>query len=193
MFFLCLSYSVKKILAVNDMKFLVYLSDYMIPLVIFYIVGFSILMKKNVYDDFVQGAKKGLKTSVQILPTLIGLMIAVGVLRASGFLDMLANVLGNLTDKIGFPSQLVPVTIVRLFSSSAATGLLLDLFKQYGTDSLIGLAASLMLSCTETVLYCITLYFGTVKVKKTRYTLTGALLATLAGIIASMWLAGGMI
>ena len=102
------------------MKFLVFISDFIIPLMIFYIVGHGILMKKNVYDDFVKGAKDGFKTVIRIMPTLIGLMVAVGILRASGFLDMIADVLGRFTNVIHLPSQLVPLIIVRMFSSSAA-------------------------------------------------------------------------
>ena len=120
------------------MKFLIFLSEISIPLILFYIVGFGILMKCRVYEEFVKGAKDGLLTVVKILPTLIGLMVAVGVLRASGFLDMLGQVLGNFTAQIGFPSELVPLAIIRMFSSSAATGLVLDIFKEFGTDSYIG-------------------------------------------------------
>lgn len=135
------------------MKFLIFLSEISIPLILFYIVGFGILMKCRVYEEFVKGAKDGLLTVVKILPTLIGLMVAVGVLRASGFLDMLGQVLGNFTAQIGFPSELVPLAIIRMFSSSAATGLVLDIFKEFGTDSYIGLIASIMMSCTETIFY----------------------------------------
>ncbi|MGI6095254.1 MAG: spore maturation protein [Lachnospiraceae bacterium] len=174
------------------MRLLMFLSDMMIPLILFYIVGFGLLMKKNVYDDFVEGARDGLKTVVQILPTLVGLMVAVGVLRASGFLDLLADWLGNITQYIGFPSELVPLAIVRMFSSSAATGLVLDLFKEYGTDSGIGLITSIMMGCTETIFYTMSVYFIAARVKKTRYTLPGAFLATMAGIAASVWLAGMM-
>lgn len=174
------------------MKILMFLSDMMIPLIIFYIVGFGILMKKNVYEDFVHGAKDGLKTTVQILPTLVGLMVGVGILRASGFLDMLGEVIGNMTQHIGFPSQLVPLAIVRMFSSSAATGLVLDIYKEFGTDSSLGLITSIMMGCTETIFYTMSVYFIAAKVKKTRYTLTGALLATVAGIVASVVLAGMM-
>ena len=160
------------------------------PAVILLIVAYGVSEKVKVYDEFVRGAKKGFYTVIKIMPTLIGLMVAVGILRASGFLGFLAGLIGKLTDYIGFPSQLVPLAIVRMFSSSAATGLVLDLFKEYGTDSRIGLIASIMMSCTETIFYTMSVYFMAAKVKKTRYTLTGALLATLAGIIASVWLAG---
>ena len=93
---------------------------------------------------------------------------------------------------VGFPSELVPLTVVKMFSSSAATGLLLDAFKEYGTDSYIGLVASISMSCTETIFYTMSVYFMTAKVTKTRYTLMGALLSTLAGLIASVILAGMM-
>lgn len=103
---------------------------------------------------------------MQILPTLVGLMVAVGVLRASGFLDFLTGVLGGLTEKVHFPSELLPLAIVRMFSASAATGLALDIFKEYGTDSYVGLAASIMMGCTETVFYTMSIYFMTAKVKE---------------------------
>lgn len=159
-------------------------------MILFYIVGFGILMKCKVYEEFVKGARDGLKTVAGILPTLIGLMVAVGVLRASGFLTMLGEQLGKLTAFVGFPAELVPLTLVRLFSSSAAAGLVLDIFKEFGTDSYIGFLASIMMSCTETVFYTISVYFLAAKVNKTRYTVPGALLAVLAGIIMSVFLAG---
>lgn len=174
------------------MKILFYLSDFMIPLILFYIVGYGLLQKQNIYEQFVAGAKDGLHTVVQILPTLIGLMVAVGVLRASGFLDLLSGVLSVVLDPIGFPSQLVPLSIIKMFSSSASAGLLLDLYKNYGTDSFIGLAASISMSCTETIFYTMSVYFVAAKVTKTRYTLAGALTATLAGLAASVILAGMM-
>lgn len=172
------------------MRFLVFISDFIIPLLIFYIVGHGILMKVHVYDDFVKGAKDGFKIVIRIMPTLIGLMVAVGILRASGFLDLIANLLGRFTDMIHLPSELVPLIIVRMFSSSAATSLVLDIFKQYGPDSVFGTITSIMMSCTETIFYTMSVYFMTAKVTKTRYTLAGALVATFAGVVASIFLAG---
>ena len=167
------------------MKFLIFLSEISIPLILFYIVGFGILMKCRVYEEFVKGAKDGLLTVVKILPTLIGLMVAVGVLRASGFLDMLGQVLGNFTAQIGFPSELVPLAIIRMFSSSAATGLVLDIFKNYGPDSFIGRLVSIMFGCTESIFYTMSVYFMSIKIKNSRYTVVGALLASLVGITMS--------
>ncbi|QOV19465.1 spore maturation protein [Blautia liquoris] len=175
------------------MKVLLYLSDFMIPFLIFYIIGYGMLQKQNIYEDFVAGAKDGLKTVTNILPTLIGLMVAVGVLRASGFLDLISGLLGRILNPIGFPSQLVPLSVVKMFSSSAATGLLLDVYKTYGTDSFIGLVASLSMSCTETIFYTMSVYFVAAKVTKTRYTLAGAMFATFAGLAASVVLARLMV
>ena len=166
------------------MRILLFLSDLMIPLLFFYIIGFGLLMKKDIYNDFVTGAFDGLKIVVKIMPTLIGLMASVGILRASGFLDALASLLENLLKPTGFPSALVPLSIVKMFSSSAATSLLLD--------STTGLTASLILSSTETIFYTLSVYYIAAKVQKTRYTLPGALLATFSGIIASTIIANLM-
>ena len=154
---------------------------YMIPFVLLYVVGYAFLKKRDAYGDFVRGAGEGIHTAFAILPTLVGLMTAVGILRASGFLKWLSDILGRLFAGIGFPVQL-------LFSASAATGFLLDIFKEFGPDSKIGIIASLMLSCTETVFYTMSVYFMAAKVTKTRYTLAGALLSVFAGIAASFFL-----
>ena len=174
------------------MKFLLFLSEAMVPLMIFYIVGFGLLSGRPVLDDFIDGAKDGMKTVAGIFPTLAGLMVSVGIIRSSGFLDFLGEVLAMPAALLHLPPQLVPVILVRLVSNSAATGLVLDIFKEYGTDSRLGLMASIMMSSTETVLYCMSLYFGSVKITKTRYTLPGALLASAAGVAASVILAGAM-
>lgn len=172
------------------MKLILFLSDAIIPVLIFLIVGYGLLNKQNIYDDFVEGAKDGFHTVIQIMPTLIGLMIGVGVLRASGFLDFLSFLIAPVTQFIGFPSELVPVAIVKMFSSSAATGLVLDIFKEYGPDSVLGTMVSIMMGSTETIFYTMSVYFMAVKITKSRWTLAGALLATLGGITASVVLTG---
>ena len=168
------------------MKVILYLSDMMIPFVVFYIVGIGIIQKNKVYDDFIEGAKDGLKTVAGVMPTMVGLMIGVGVLSSSGFLDFFTKHIAKMTLKIGLPPAIVPAMIVRMFSSSAATGLVLDVFKQFGTDSYEGLLSSIMMSSTETIFYTMSVYFMTARVTKTRWTLAGALISTLAGIIASV-------
>ena len=170
------------------MKFISYISQFMIPFLLFYVIGYGILSKRDIYGDFLEGAREGLKTVRGLVPVLIGLMTAVGVLRASGFLDFLGNLLEKITTAAGIPPQIVPLGLVRLFSSSAATGLLLDIFKESGADSPVGLMAGIMLSATESVFYCMSVYFGSVGIRKTRYTLVGALAASVAGMIAAVWI-----
>ena len=165
-------------------------SDIIIPAIIFYIVGYGVVSKVPVYEHFIKGAKEGLKTVVGLMPTLIGLLMAVGVLRSSGFLDFLAGLLEAPAAWIHMPKEVLPLILVKMFSGSAATGLTLDIFKNFGPDSYIGLLASIMMSSTETVFYTMSVYFLAARVTKTRYTLAGALLATFAGIAASVVLAG---
>ena len=139
------------------MQIMMFLSDIMIPLLIFLIIGYGLLCRHNIYEEFIEGAKDGFETVIGIMPTLIGLL---------------------------------PLAVVKMFSSSAATGLLLDIYKEYGTDSLLGRMASIMLGSTETIFYTMSVYFMSVKIKKSRYTLAGALAATAAGMAASVVLAG---
>ena len=167
------------------MRFLIYLSDYIIPFLFFYIVGMGLLMKQQVFDDFISGAKEGFKIVLDIMPTLIGLMVAIGILRASGLLQIISNLLQPLTDKLHFPSEAVPLVIIKMFSASAATSLLLDIFKEHGPDSFLGRLASIILSSTETIFYTLAVYFMAAGVKKTRYTLIGCLLTTLTGVVVS--------
>lgn len=167
------------------MEILNYVSVLTIPLLVTVIVMDGILKKRPVYSIFLKGAAKGLKTTAQLLPAWIGLLTAAGVLRGSGLLDKIVDLLGVLLKNSGFPTEILPVLVVRLFSASAATGLTLDLFQKYGPDSDIGLLASIFMSCTETVFYTMSVYFAAVSIKKGRYTRNGALLATMAGILAS--------
>lgn len=175
------------------MQFLQFFSEAVIPITVFLIVAYGLLNRQNVFGDFLKGAKDGFFTVIDILPTLVGLMVAVGILRASGFLDFFSGILKQVMGPLRFPTELIPISVVKMFSSSAATGLLLDLFKTYGTDSFLGLCASIMMSCTETIFYTMSIYFMHVHVKKTRFTLSGALLATASGIAASIILASFMI
>ena len=174
------------------MNVLANLSNMIIPALIFYIVAYGMSCRTPVYEEFIKGAKDGMKTVAQIMPTLIGLMMAVGILRASGFMEFVGKLLGGILGSVNFPPQLVPVTLVKMFSSSAATGLVIDIFKEYGPDSYIGYATSLMMSSTETIFYTMSVYFLVAKVNKTRFTLTGALLSTLVGAVVSIVLAGYM-
>lgn len=134
------------------MNVLSHISDIIIPLLLFYIVGYGVVSRVKVYEAFLTGAKEGLKVVVDIMPTLVGLLVAVGVLRASGFLDFLAGLLAPLAEPAGIPAAVVPVMLIKLFSGSAATGLVLDVFRTYGPDSYIGTLVSILMSCTDTML-----------------------------------------
>ena len=174
------------------MRLFLFCSDMIIPVIILGIVCYGVSRHVDVYESFIKGANSGFQTVIRIMPTMLALMIAVGILRASGLLEAIGMWIGSVTDYIGFPGELVPLTVVKMFSSSAATGLLLDVFKEFGTDSYIGLIASISMSCTETIFYTMSVYFMAAKVTRTRYTLAGALFASLAGLAASVVLAGGI-
>lgn len=170
------------------MNFLYYISDCMIPFVILYLVGYGMCKKVSIFDEFIEGAKDGFLTVYKIMPTLIGLMVGVGILRESGFMEWFAGLLSPVVAFLHFPAELFSLFIVKMFSSSAATGLLLDVYKTYGTDSYLGTLASVLMSCSETIFYTMSVYFMTAKVTKSRYTLAGALVATFAGAAASIFL-----
>ncbi len=170
------------------MSILLGVSNWIFPGIILFIVVYGLLKGVNVYETFVEGASEGIKVVMEILPTLIGLMIAVGMLRSSNALAGIARLFTPLLSWCNFPPEIVPVALMRTFSSSAATGLIIDLFKTYGPDSFIGRLASVMFGCTETIFYTMSVYFMTIGVKKSRYTLPGALLASLVGIVAAYML-----
>lgn len=159
------------------MIFVTYLSNVIIPLFIFYIVATALSKKLDAYTIFIKGASKGLIICKDILPTLVGLFLATKVLNSSGLLNAISNIFG---------CPLLAPAVIRFFSASAANGIVFDIFKSYGPDSFYGLCASIMMSCTETVFYTISIYFSSVKIKRTRFTLPGALLSTIFGIIASV-------
>lgn len=170
------------------MRFLLFFSDLMIPTVIFFIILHGLKKRLPIFDIFTKGTDRGFRTVLHTAPTLIGLFMAVSALRASGILNLMEQAFTPLEKLIHFPAKLVPLTFIRLFSTSAATGFLLDIFKEMGPDSFAGLTASILMSCTEAAFYTMSIYFTSVHIKKTRWTLPGALLASFAGILASLFL-----
>lgn len=159
-----------------------------IPFIFIAVIVYGYLNRVDVYDTFIGGAKDGIQVVFDILPTLIGLMAAVSVLRASGTLDIISKSIEPLAKFINFPSEAIPLSIMKPISSSAATGLFIDILKKYGADSFIGRYAAVMLGSTETIFYTMSVYFMSVNIKNTRYTLKGALLANIAGIIAALYI-----
>ncbi|STX52591.1 spore maturation protein B [Legionella busanensis] len=142
--------------------------------------------KINVFDAFVKGAKQGFETSVNIMPYLIAMIVAIGMLRASGFFTLLNTLLAPVLEKLGMPTELLPLAMIRPFSGSAATGIMAELIHQHGGDSFIAKAAATMMGSTETTFYVIAVYFGAVGIRRTRHAIAAGLLADLAGVIASI-------
>ncbi len=172
------------------MNYIVAASNFILPGFIVYIVVYGMIRGVRVYDAFVRGVKEGFQIVIDIAPTLVGLLFAVSFARLSGFLQLVARLLLPLAKLLHIPAEILPLAIVKMFSSSAATGIALDIFETYGPDSYLGLLASIMLSCTETIFYTMSVYYMSVKVTKTRWTVAGALLANIAGLTASVVLAG---
>jgi len=167
---------------------ILFISDLIIPIIFVFVITHALLNRVSIFDTFVEGVKDGVTTVMDVFPTLVGLLVAVGILRASGTLDILTALLTPLTQAVGFPTEVVPLTLMRIVSASAARGLLLDLFEVYGPDSFIGRFSSIVMSTTETIFYTMSVYFLSVKITKTRYTLAGALIANIVGVITSLYI-----
>ena len=168
-------------------------SNIMIPILIFYIVSYGVVSGSHVYDDFITGAKSGLITVVKIVPTLIALMVGVGILRTSGFLTFLGSLIQKLPGGDFLAPDLYSLIFIKIFSGSAATGLVLDIFKTYGPDSFTGMMASILCSCSETVFYTLSIYFLTAKVTKTKWSIPGAMLGVIVDVIVSYFATLSMI
>lgn len=154
-----------------------------------FVVGiplYGALKKINVFEAFVNGAKQGFETSISIVPYLIAMLVAIGMLRASGFFELMQDVLAPVLSALGMPSELLPLALIRPFSASASTGIMAELIHQYGGDSLIAKTAATMMGSTETTFYVIAVYFGVIGIKRTRHAIPAGLLADLAGVIASV-------
>lgn len=149
---------------------------------------YAAFKKQDVFDLFVTGAKQGFDTSIRIIPYLVAMMVAVGMLRASGFFELLAGWISPLLDMIGMPSELLPLALIRPFSGSASTGMMADMIHEHGGNSLLAKMAATMMGSTETTFYVIAVYFGAIGIKKSRHAIAAGLLADCAGIIASVWI-----
>lgn len=157
-----------------------------IPVMIFGIILFGLIKRVNVYDCFVEGAKGGIQSLFGIIAPLVGLMVAISMLRASGVIEMLGKILSPLTSRIGMPDAVLPLALLRPVSGSASLAIVNDIFSNYGADSAAGKIASVMMGSTETTFYTLAVYFGAVGVKNTRHALKAALIADLTGITVSV-------
>lgn len=162
------------------------LSNWMFLIFIVGIPLYGAIKKINVFDAFIDGAKEGFNTSVGLIPYLIAIMVAIGMLRASGFFDLMQIALAPMLSAIGMPTELLPLALIRPFSGSAALGAMAEVIHHNGGDSFISRTAATMMGSTETTFYVIAVYFGAVNIKRTRHAIPAGLLADLAGIIAAV-------
>lgn len=163
-----------------------FISNLAMPLIILLIVTYGLLEKNKVFDDFLEGAKEGIEIVFSILPTLIGLFVAIGALRNSGILDMIIRIITPLLNVIHFPSEIMPLAMLRPISGSGSIAVATDIMKTYGVDNSIGMMASVIMGSTETTLYTIAIYTSCVKIKKTRFVLLASLVADIVGMLVSV-------
>ena len=156
-----------------------------LPAVVAAIVLFGFARRVPVFDTFVAGAKEGLRTTVSILPTLVGLIMAVSMLSASGALDLFSSLLAPAARFLGLPPQVMPLALIKPFSGSGSTAVLTQIYRDCGPDSFAGRVASVMAGSTETTFYAVAVYYGAVGIKKTRHTVPAALLGDLTACIFS--------
>ena len=168
------------------MKFISFISNMAMPLIIILIVIYGLLERKKVFDVFLDGAKEGVEIVFSIFPTLAGLFVAIGLLRSSGIIDLIVKIITPLFNIINFPSEILPLAIIRPISGSASIAVATDIMKNYGVDSKFGLMAAVIMGSTETTFYTIAVYTASVGIKKTRFVLWAALIADFVGITTSI-------
>lgn len=168
------------------MQIVNFISNLAMPLMILIIVTYGLIEKNKVFDDFLEGAKEGIEIVFSILPTLIGLFVAIGALRNSGIIDIIIRFITPILNVIHFPSEIMPLAMLRPISGSGSIAVATDIMKNYGVDSTIGIMASTIMGSTETTLYTIAIYTSCVKIKKTRFVLVASLVADIVGILVSV-------
>ncbi len=164
------------------------ISAFAIPLIFLFIVTYGFFKKVKLFEVFTDGAKDGFTTAIKVIPFLVGMLLAIGIFRASGAMNYLCIILAPLTNLIGMPSEVLPMALMRPLSGSGANGIMNSLFKKYGPDSLIGTMASIMSGSTDTTFYILAVYFGAVNIKKTRHALPAGLTADIAGLLAATFI-----
>ena len=168
------------------MKFIEYFSNMAMPLMIIVIVIYGVIERKNVFDIFLDGAKEGISVVLNIFPTLVGLFVAIGALRSSGIIDLIVNFLTPILSFVNFPTEILPLALIRPISGSSSIAVATDIMNTFGVDSNIGLIASVIMGSTETTVYTIAVYTSSVGIKKTRFVLWASLIADFVGIVTSV-------
>lgn len=165
------------------------ISTAILPLLILFILGYGLFKKVPIYEEFVEGAKDGFKVSVSIIPYLVALIVAIGMLRASGIMESLSSVLGPIFSNFGIHTDLLPIMITRPLSGSATLGLFSDLASNYGADNYLTKLAAIMVGSSETTFYVLSVYFGSVGIKKFRYAVLTGVLADIISIVLAILVA----
>ncbi len=168
------------------MQYINFFSSLAMPLIILLIVVYGLIEKNKVFDTFLIGAKEGIGIVVSIFPTLIGLFLAIGALRSSGILDFAISLLSPILQVFKFPTEIMPLALIRPISGSSSIAVATDLMKTYGVDSRIGLMAAVIMGSTETTFYTIAVYTASIGIKKTRFVLIASLIADFVGIVISI-------
>jgi len=159
-----------------------------IPFLLSFFPLYAMLRRVKVYEEFVEGAKEGFQTSVMIMPYLVAILVAIGMFREAGGIKMVSDALKPALDLVHFPTELLPMCLVRPLSGSGTLGLFSDIVKEFGADSLLARTAGTIYGSTETTFYVIAVYFGAVNVRRTRHAVPAGLIADLVGIIASVFI-----
>jgi len=165
---------------------LIEISNWAIPLVLFFVPLFGYLRGVAVYETFVAGAEDGFKVAIKIIPFLVGMLVAIGVFRASGAMEIFARVLYPVLHLFGVPGEILPLAVMRPLSGGGALGIAAELIGSYGPDSFIGRLASVMQGSTDTTFYVLTVYFGSVGVHRYRYALALGLIADFSSLVAAI-------
>ena len=168
------------------MKIIEYFSNIAMPLMIIVIVIYGVVERKKVFDIFLEGAKEGIGVVLNIFPTLVGLFVAIGALRSSGIIDLMVNFLTPILNLVNFPTEILPLALIRPISGSSSIAVATDIMNKFGVDTNIGLMASVIMGSTETTVYTIAVYTSSVGIKKTRFVLWAALIADFVGIVTSV-------
>lgn len=169
------------------LKFVQTISKYAIPFLFIGIVLYGMFKKVKVYESFTEGAKDGFHTAVRIIPFLVAMLVAIGVFRASGAMDLLTKALSPVTSAIGIPGEILPMAFMRPLSGGGAQGVMSDMITTHGPDSLLGRMVAVMMGSTDTTFYVLAVYFGSVAIKKSRHAVPAGLLADLAGILVAVY------
>lgn len=168
------------------MKVLEFISYLMIPLMIFGITIYGLIKKENVYELFLEGVMDGLKVMLHIFPTLLSIMIAIGIFKTSGGMEIITYILKPISNLFGIPNEVMPIGIMRSVSGGASVGLLADTLNTHGADSLIGRIASTVMGSSETTLYVLSVYIAATRVKDTRNILYISLISDFVAIILAV-------